>query len=206
VTDASEWHTAASFAVVFAQRQFGDATERRVEVERTEVEPPQDPQAWPGWDCEPVCGWMLSQLGRSDSGQQESGAGTGGAQAHPAEEPAGQAAPLFIDSAVIIGATGQADLVQAGALAANPPAELVAPVRVVLSVSGAQPGTKVQAVTRILWPDAPGWNPQDPVYVPVNDLGASDPGGTAIPEGWQRDAGSGRLKRADPGSQGAAAK
>ena len=203
MTDASEWHTAASFAVVFAQRQFGDATERRVEVERTEVEPPQDPQVWPGWDCEPVSGWMLSQLGRSDSAQQGSGAGTGGAQAHPAEEPAGQAAQpgavqaasraqLFIDSAVVIGATGQADLVQAGALAANPPAELVAPVRLVLSVSGAQPGTKVQAVTRILWPDAPGWNPQDPVYVPVNDLGASDPGGAAIPEGWQRDAGSGK--------------
>ena len=44
----------ASFAVIFTQRQVGDTWERRVEVERTEVEPEQGSQAWTGWDVEPV--------------------------------------------------------------------------------------------------------------------------------------------------------
>jgi hypothetical protein len=50
VTDASDWHTAASFAVVFAQRRVGDAWERRVEAERTEVEPERESGAWVGWE------------------------------------------------------------------------------------------------------------------------------------------------------------
>ena len=170
MTDASEWHTAASFVVVFSQRQVDDTWERRVEAERTEVEPERNPQIWSGWDGEPICGWMLSQLNPAD------------AQARPAQGPADGAAPpaaappspasaagraqLQIDSAAIIDATGRADIVTAGALVTNPPTELVAPVRVVLTVGGAQPGTQLQAVTRILRPDGPGWNPQDPVVVP----------------------------------------
>lgn len=62
-TDASDWHTVASFAVVFAQRQAGDAWERRVEVERTEVEPEQDRQVWADWDFESVGSWMADRLG-----------------------------------------------------------------------------------------------------------------------------------------------
>jgi hypothetical protein len=39
LSDASDWHPAASFAVIFAQRLADSAWERRLEVERTEVEP-----------------------------------------------------------------------------------------------------------------------------------------------------------------------
>ena len=53
VTDTSDWHTAASFVVIFSQRQREDAWERRIEVERTEVEPERNPQIWPGWACPP---------------------------------------------------------------------------------------------------------------------------------------------------------
>src|SRR5690242_10889212 len=62
VTDTSDWHTAASFAVIFGQRHHEGAWERRVEVERTEVEPERNPQVWPGWDCVPVCAWLAGQL------------------------------------------------------------------------------------------------------------------------------------------------
>ena len=65
-TDASGWHTVASFAVIFGQRQVGRARERRVEAERTEVEPEQEPQVWVGWDFEPVGRWMADQLGTID--------------------------------------------------------------------------------------------------------------------------------------------
>jgi hypothetical protein len=54
-------------------------------------------------------------------------------------------------------------MVTAGVLAASPRTELVAPVRVVLTVGGTPPGTPLQAVTRIRRPDGPGWNPRDPV-------------------------------------------
>ena len=65
--DQSDWHPAASFAVVFAQRQAKDGEwERRIEVERTEVEPEQEGRAWPEWDCREICGWMRGQLGLAD--------------------------------------------------------------------------------------------------------------------------------------------
>lgn len=179
VLDTSGWHTAASFAVVFAQRQIGGSWQRRLEVERTEVEPERDPKAWPGWDCQPVCGWMLGQLGKlgqlgepdqagpplQATAATDSAAGPADESAGPAVQPAARAV-LRIDLATIIDAASRADVVSAGALAANPPAELIAPVRVVLEVSGAPPGHEVLAVVRFRDRGLQGWNPQDPVTVP----------------------------------------
>ena len=169
--DASEWQPAASFVVVFSQRNQGDIWERRVEAERTEVEPERSMQVWSGWDAAPVCDWMRSQL------DQAADAGTQPAEEPPTEEPAAEPAPaqaapapapasraqLRIDSAALIDAAGRTEVVTAGALAANPRTELVAPVRVVFAVGGAPPGTPLQAVARIRRPDGPGWNPRDPV-------------------------------------------
>ena len=68
---ASEWQTAASFVVVYSQRKEGDTWERRVEAERTEVEPERTMQVWSGWDTAPVCDWMRGQLGQAtDAGAQ----------------------------------------------------------------------------------------------------------------------------------------
>ena len=200
VTDASDWHTAASFVVVFSQRQVDDTWERRVEVERTEVEPERNLQVWSGWDCEPICGWMLGQLYPADTQvrpAEEAADVTAPPSAAPpspappspasaaaapaAAVPAAGRAQLRIDSAAIIDATGRADVVTAGALVPNPPTDLVAPVRVVLTVGGAQPGTQLQAVTRILRPDGPGWNPQDPVVLPGSGQAEFDL--SAVPAG-----------------------
>jgi hypothetical protein len=188
--DVSEWHTAASFAVVFAQRQVGDAWERRVEAERTEVEPERNPEVWPGWECEPLCGWMLGQLGRTDAAgvsAQPAPGEPGAPRPAPAEpeavppsaaQPPARRAPartqLRIDSAAIIDAARRVDVVSAGALLADVPAELVAPVRVVMTVSGAQSGTEVRVVTRILRRDGPGWNPQAPVVLGRSGLAEFD--------------------------------
>lgn len=179
-TGASDWHPAASFVVVFSQRRAGDTWERRTEAERTEVEPEQNLRIWSGWDCEPICTWMLGQLD-ADTAQPPSEPPREAAAEPPAEEPAAGRAQLTIDSAAIIDAAGRADVVTAGALAADPPRELVAPVRVVLTVSGAPPGTQVQAVTRILRPDDFGWNPQDPVVVP--DSGQAEFDLSGVPAG-----------------------
>jgi hypothetical protein len=185
-TGASDWPPAASFVVVFSQRRAGDTWERRTEAERTEVEPEQNLQIWSGWDCEPICAWMMGQLDQANPAQPPSerppqAAKEPPAAQPPAVEPAAGRAQLTIDSATIIDAAGQADVVTAGALAADPPRELVAPVRVVLTVSGARPGTQVQAVTRILRPDDFGWNAQDPVVVP--DSGQAEFDLSAVPAG-----------------------
>jgi hypothetical protein len=192
VPDAPEWQTVASFVVVFSERQAGGTWERRVEAEHTEVEPERNPQVWAGWDCEPVCGWMLGQLnnGGGAKPQRAPDTETASAQARPAMEPppavqapavqVGQA-QLHIESATIIDAAGHADVLMAGALVANPRTELVAPVRVVLTVSGAPPETRLEAVTRILRPDRPGWNPQDPV--PMPDSGQADFDLSRVPAG-----------------------
>jgi hypothetical protein len=167
-----EWQPVASFAVIFAQRRAGGIWERRIEAERTEVEPEREPEVWPGWECSPICGWMLGQLGPADGAEpSESGPDDGG-QAQPAREPAGAAKPrgarpqLRIGSAAIIEAAGRADLVTDGAMVASPPAELTRPARVVFTVSGAKRGTEVQAVARLRGHGEPGRNVADPVAVP----------------------------------------
>jgi hypothetical protein len=165
--DASDWHTVASFAVIFAQRQIGDARERHIEVERTEVEPEQGPAEWAGWDVEPVGRWIADQLAAIDSASTP--AQPVAAQPETArlvDTKAPERSQLSIDGAAIIDANRTVDVVTEGAPVANPPTELIAPVRVVLTVSGARPGTVLHAVTRILRPDGPGWNPQDPVILP----------------------------------------
>jgi hypothetical protein len=85
------------------------------------------------------------------------------AEPGPAPPPAAVRPPLHIDSATLIDAAGGTDVVKAGEPAADPRTELTAPVRVVLTVRGARPGTPLQAVARIQRPDAPGWNPGAPV-------------------------------------------
>jgi hypothetical protein len=149
-TDAPDWQQAASFVVIFSQRPQDGGWERHVEVERTEVEPERSTQVWPGWDCAPVCAWMTSQLSQP--------ADPGSGSPPPAGRPR-----LRIDSAALIDAAGRADVVTAGQLAAGPRTRLTPPVRVIFAVSGTRPGTRLQAVARIQRPDAPGWNPRDPV-------------------------------------------
>ena len=169
VTDASDWHTAASFVVIFSQRQREGAWQRRVEAERTEVEPERNPQVWPGWDFAPVRAWMTGQLAQSSEPQssepqssESQSSEPQSAEPGPGPQPAAARPRLRIDSATLIDAVGSTG-VAGRPPAVDPRTELTAPVRVVLTVSGARPGTRLQAVARIQHPDAPGWNPQAPV-------------------------------------------
>ena len=81
-SDPSAWQNAASFAVIFAQRWVDGEWERWIEAEHTEMEPALEPRQWPGWDCGPLCDWMLGQLGLPED--EEGSAG----------EPAASAAPV----------------------------------------------------------------------------------------------------------------
>ncbi len=82
--DTVEWHPVASFAVVFAQRRVGGTWERRIEAERTEVEPERGPEVWSGWECDPICGWMMGQLGQAGRAEPGEPGQDGGGQTQPA--------------------------------------------------------------------------------------------------------------------------
>ncbi len=65
-TGPSGWESTAMFVVAFEQRRQGDAMERRIVAEQTEIEPEASPQQrsqWPGWAYNDACRWMLERVG-----------------------------------------------------------------------------------------------------------------------------------------------
>jgi hypothetical protein len=193
--DTSEWHRAASFAVIFAQRQVDGGWERRIEAEQTEVEPEPPAQEWPGWECGPLCDWMLSQLDQpaGEAGETARAAGTAppapaAERAHDATEAAAPAPPaagraeLRIDGAVLTDAQQTLDLVRAGTAIPAAPDELTPPVQLSVTVTGARPGQQLRAAVWFRRTAEPGWSPADPVSVPESgriqfDLSPVPPGG-----------------------------
>lgn len=168
----SAWHTAASFAVIFAQRQMDGRWERRLEAELTEVEPAQEPRQWASWDCGPLCDWMLGQLGVPEdepdtAGQAGAAADSGAAETVAASAPSGRA-ELRIDDVTITEAGRDLDLISAGHLAAAPPGDLRQPVRVRFTVHGGRGGQQLRAAVWFRRPDGPGWSPHEPAMVPAS--------------------------------------
>ena len=216
--DRSAWHTAASFAVIFSQRHADGRRERRLEAEQTEVEPEPEPRQWPGWDCEPLCDWMLGQLGLPENEADAAGqAGPAAAEPATAAEPAaaepdaaaeppaaaGSAvsgapgrAELRIDSATISDAVHDLDLITAGSPVTAPPGNLRHPVRLRMTVHGARSGQQLRAAVWFRRPDGPGWSPQEPVMVPASgqaefDLSSVPPGGHDVRLlAWATDSGA----------------
>ena len=185
--DRSAWQTAASFAVIFAQRQVDGRWERRLEAEQTEVEPAPEPRQWASWDCGPLCDWMRGQLGlAADEADEADEAGVAD-RARTAVEPAAvkpaavetaepaAAAPgaperarLRIDSVTITDAARDVDLISADDLVAAQPGDLRAPVRMRFTVRGGRAGQQLRAAVWFHRLDGPGWSPQDPVTVPAS--------------------------------------
>lgn len=182
MTDRSVWHTAASFAVIFAQRQINGTWERRLEAEQTEVEPAPEPRHWAGWDCGQLCDWMLAKAGQPES---------------PAAPKAGpvsrtriaatrtRRAGLRIDSASITDASHELGLVTGGELISKPPEGLRAPVHLRLTVSGGQSGQQLRAAVWFRRRGRPGWSPQEPVDLPPSgqaefDLSLVPSGGHSV--------------------------
>jgi hypothetical protein len=177
--DRSAWQTAASFAVIFAQRQVDGRWERRLEAEQTELEPAPQPRQWASWDCGPLCDWMRDQLGLAEEAEEETGAAdraraAGLATMEPAEPVAAVVsgvpgrARLRIDSVTITDAAHDVDLISAGNLVAAPPGGLRPPVRMRFTVHGGRAGQQLRAAVWFRRPDGPGWSPHDPVTVPAS--------------------------------------
>ena len=189
--NTSDWHTAASFAVIFAQRQVDGGWERRLEAERTEVEPASEPWQGQGWDCAPLCDWMLGQLGLPEDEAESATAAepTAAAPEEPAaaaeepaaaaeepaavaEQPVSDAAPaeagratLRIESATVTDAFHELELIREGTVIVAPPEELRHPIQLSLTVSGARSGQQLRAAVWFRGRAEPGWSPHEPVTV-----------------------------------------
>jgi hypothetical protein len=153
-TTPDDWQMVASFVVVFFQRRAGDAWERRVEAERTEVEPERNPSVWAGWDAAPICEWMVGQLGQAS-----------GPEPAPANGADGETTQVGQDGSDAAERPAHAAVAERPALRIDSVVVTAAPARVSFTVSGAPPETRLWAVARILRDDRPGWNAQDPVAV-----------------------------------------
>ena len=170
VPDPAEWHTMASFVVVFSQRQVDAARERRVEAEQTEVKPEQNPQVWSGWDCGPVCDWMHGQLSQAVGAEEPPGGEPAGRPAPagkpvpaPAQPSRRDRAQLSIDSASIIDAAGRTEVVPAPVPPGRPRTELVAPVRVVFTVGARRPARGYRRSPASCARTDPAGTPRSPV-------------------------------------------
>ena len=117
-TDRSDWNPAASFAVVFAERQVGEGWQRRIEVERTEVEPEEERRIWPGWDCGEIGGWMREQV--PDRAPPEPEAAQPAESAFTPTEVARKRPGLRIDRVTVMGLATSPEVVTADAAAARP--------------------------------------------------------------------------------------
>jgi hypothetical protein len=172
-----DWQPAASFAIVFAQRRAGDGWERRLEAERTEVEPEQERRIWPGWDCGESCAWMRGQLSLAGAvppvtavpplAEADPGDDAADVAVRPAHRTAGTAerARLRIDSATVVGRDARVDVLPAGTARADPLAGLTGPVRLEFTVSGGRHGHEIHVAARVLVAGAPGWNLRDPLVL-----------------------------------------
>jgi hypothetical protein len=64
--DAPGWERAASFVIVFEQRDVAGVTERRLVAEQTELEPEQPPASWSTWEFGGLGRWLQERLGVTD--------------------------------------------------------------------------------------------------------------------------------------------
>ena len=161
--DTSVWHTAASFAVIFAQRQVNGTWERRLEAEQTEVEPAPEPQQWADWDCGQLCDWMLAKVGQPEGPAASKANAVSGTRSAATGT---RRAELRIDSASITDASHELGLITGGKLISKSPEELRPPVHLRLTVSGGRSGQQLRAAVWFRRRGHPGWSPQEPADLP----------------------------------------
>jgi hypothetical protein len=179
VTEKPDWHDVARFAVNLTRRRVNGKWEPWLTVEQAERGPEAPHREWPSWDSTPLGPWMRSQLDRPED-QAEPGAGAVGSISTAGEPEAATAAPsqagakLRIDSATVTDAVHELRLMRDGNLIGGPGEDLIPPVRLELTVSGARSGRQVWAAVWFLRRARPGWSPEEPVIVPSSGQAGFD--------------------------------
>jgi len=158
-TAPSGWQSAATFVVAFEERQQGEALDRRIVVEQTEVEPEASPQQrsqWPGWTCDVACRWMLERVGGPTSpdlpGPAQAALPT---QAPPAQIDAGEVraagarATIDIERANLIDSSGSSELVAASRPAHQDRLVWSQPAQLIVKLGPGQSGPRTSVVLQL---------------------------------------------------------
>jgi hypothetical protein len=163
-TAPSGWQSAATFVVAFEEREQGEALERRIVVEQTEVEPEASPQQrsqWPGWTCDDACRWMLERVGGPTvpdlpgPTQAALSAPASPAPASPAQVDAGEVraagarATIDIERANLIDSSGSSELVTASRPAHRDRIIWSQPAQLIVKLGPGQSGPRTSVVLQL---------------------------------------------------------
>ena len=114
-TESPEWEPVAMFVVAFEERRHGEASERRIAAEQTEIESgvsPQPRSQWPGWACDDVCRWMLEHVDASAEPTPPDHAQTTPVAEVSASASAESRSRIDIERAILADAIGDTELVE----------------------------------------------------------------------------------------------
>jgi hypothetical protein len=114
-TESPEWEPVAMFVVAFEERRQGEASERRIVAEQTEIESGVSPQPkahWPGWACDDACQWMLEYVEASDKSTPPDDAQTTSVTEAAASASAESRSKIDIERAILADAIGDTELVE----------------------------------------------------------------------------------------------
>ena len=133
------------------------------------MDPEPAAREWPGWECGPLCDWMLSHLDQpADEPAEEKEPAAAVAPGSPASAAAAARAELRIDSAAIADARQTVDLIRAGDVLTLPAVELTPPAQLSVTVSGSRSGQRLRAAVWFRRPAEPGWSPVPPLILPTS--------------------------------------
>ena len=147
---SSMWEPVAMFVVAFEERRRGDAMERQIVAEQTEIESGASPQPrsqWSGWACDDASRWMLERVGvpaastPPDPAQITSVAEVGAA----GTRAAGTRSKIDIERANLADSTGDIELVAGSRPVPQERLVWAQPAQLLVTLGGAPtgPGTSV---------------------------------------------------------------
>jgi hypothetical protein len=156
---SSEWEQVAMFVVAFEELRSGDATERQIVAEQTEIESEHGPRPrseWSGWGaCDAACRWMLERVGMPaastppEPAQITSVAEVGAAR----NRPAGTRSKIDIERANLADSSGDIELVAGSRPVPQDRLVWAQPAHLLVTLGGAPTGPGTAVVLQLVQAD-----------------------------------------------------
>jgi hypothetical protein len=155
---SSEWEPVAMFVVAFEELRSGDATERQIVAELTDIESeaaPRHRSQWSGWACDDACRWMLERVGvRATSTPPELAQITSAAEVGTARNrPAGTHSKIDIERASLADSSGDIELVAGSRPVPQDRLVWAQPAHLLVTLGGAPTGPGTAVVLQLVQAD-----------------------------------------------------
>jgi hypothetical protein len=153
-TESPEWEPVAMFVVAFEERREGEASERRIVAEQTEIESgisPQPRAQWPGWTCDGACRWMLEYVeastGKSTPSDHAQTISVTEVGASPSAESRSR---IDIERAILADAIGDTELVEGSRPLPQGRRTWAQPARLLVTLGGTPSGSGTSVVLQLV--------------------------------------------------------